>query len=180
MRAGISKTTGYPPALPRTPFLPTCRSRVRKADCRIQRRRDPSFAKARPFPACSTIRISPSCRSPPDQGRSRIPRSARRRNLAAYTSTYFLMIEAHCSFVRHLAFLCVRVVLFRNSRKVNARRANRQRDLTTANWTIDRRKAHRRFRQHIRRETRFFRRVDVFPLRCEAIAANAAFGFFSC
>ena len=77
-----------------------------------------------------------------------------------------------------LRFLCVLVVPFYNSRKVNARRADRQRDLATANRTINRRKAYRRFRQHIRHRTRFFRRVDVFPLRCEAIAANAAFCLF--
>ena len=84
-----------PPALPRKPFEPTCRSRVRKADCRIPRRRDPSFAKVRPFPACSTIRISLSYRSLPHQERSRTRHSACQISLAAYTSTYFLKKATH-------------------------------------------------------------------------------------
>ena len=51
--------------------------------------RDNYFVKTLGVPACNTKSISPSCRSPPDQARSRIRRSACRRSLAAYTSTYF-------------------------------------------------------------------------------------------
>ena len=90
---------GVPPprVLLRMLSLPIFRSRVRKADCRKPRRRDPSFAKARPFPAYSKADILPFCLSPPRQARSRILRSDGRRSLAAYTSPFSLKIEAHYS-----------------------------------------------------------------------------------
>ncbi len=94
--SGNKQYNSVPPrVLLRMPSLPTFRSRVHKADCRKPRRRDPSFAKARPFPVCSKSGISPFCRSPPRQARSRILHSDCRRSLAAYTSPFSLKIEAH-------------------------------------------------------------------------------------